>query len=461
MKKTLLLTLALGVAGASSLKAVDIYITGATAFRANVYDACRKLFNPNLASPGGVYFGDAAHGGAGSGFANSTAVWAMKGQPLDSLTNKLGSTMTIHGNFTGSVQGIQTTEQGTLLTWANADGVLGGNCATYSTNAPTLGFSDADAASTPFPVPAGFLQEAVAVQPFVVMKSTAGTGPVTNINNVTWEQLEYGIPAGRIPLSAWTGNTADTNTFIYIVERTRDSGTRRNFTQGQYYQFNDPAAIYLFDYTNHFWYQSTNLTSTANGASPNGVVGPAGLNNANLSPLWGSGYVGGGDIKNTLNNNNVANQSIAYLSIADAKSVGSSNWATMVTYNGLWPTGAGAGIHGNTATNTDYSPITKGYYPLYGNEVLIHYEPVNPAVVIPGQNITGNQLGDNTGNFPGSFMSVFNAQSYLNSGTVTAGSVENEIVLSQSTAGGATGIPLAQMINSRPNVGGTIFPPFQ
>jgi len=48
MKKTLLLTLALGLAGAPSIMAgtVDVYITGATAFRANVYSSCTKLFNP-------------------------------------------------------------------------------------------------------------------------------------------------------------------------------------------------------------------------------------------------------------------------------------------------------------------------------------------------------------------------------------------------------------------------------
>ena len=49
MKKTLLLTLALGLAGASSLVAgnVDVYITGSTAFRANVYTACHQAVQPS------------------------------------------------------------------------------------------------------------------------------------------------------------------------------------------------------------------------------------------------------------------------------------------------------------------------------------------------------------------------------------------------------------------------------
>ena len=53
MKKTLLLTLALGLAGATSLVAgnVDVYITGSTAFRANVYNACQKLFTTGTGTP--------------------------------------------------------------------------------------------------------------------------------------------------------------------------------------------------------------------------------------------------------------------------------------------------------------------------------------------------------------------------------------------------------------------------
>ena len=64
MKKTILLTLALGLAGAPSLLAgnVDVYITGSTAFRANVYTACQKLFTTGTGTP--VYYGDTAHGGA-------------------------------------------------------------------------------------------------------------------------------------------------------------------------------------------------------------------------------------------------------------------------------------------------------------------------------------------------------------------------------------------------------------
>jgi hypothetical protein len=453
MKKTLLLTMALGLAGAPSLLAgnVDVFITGSTAFRANVYTACQKLFvggNPS------VYYGDAAHNGAGSGWSSSTAAWAMTGTPITALTNLSGNTLTIHGNFTGSIQGLQTTEQNTKLIWPAASGTAGGLCSAYVTNSPTIGFSDSSGTACPYPATGNYVEENVCVQPFVMCKSAATVGAITNISNVSWEQLKYGIPQGRIPLASWTGKTTDTNTFVYLMQRTKDSGTRRCETAGEYYQYNDPFGIYIYDYTNNFFYTPTTLATTAFGSSPNGVVGAAGLNNVNVNPNWGYGYVAGGDIKNSLNNSSANNQAIAYLSISDAKGVGSANWNNVVTFNGFWPTAAGAGIHGNTGTN-DYSPITLGYYPCWGLEVLVH--PVDPSK-ISDQDITKTELGSQT--TPGTFMGVFNAQTLISGGSPLAGSIENEIELSKTGSPGATAIRLSDMGNSRAAVGSKISPPF-
>jgi len=452
MKKTLLLTLALGLAGASPLMAttVDVYITGSTAFRANVYTACTKLFSP---APN-IYYGDSAHGGDAN-FNSSTAAWAMTGTPITQLTNFSGKTLTIHGLFTGSIQGLETTESSTKLTFTAASGTAGAAANAYVTNSPTIGFSDASGSASPYPASGNFEEENVCVQPFVICKSTATVGAVTNINNVTWEQLEYGIGVGRIPLAAWTGHSTDTNTFVYLMQRTKDSGTRRCETQGAYYQYNNTVGIYMYDYTNNFFYSPSVLATATYATSPNGVAGSAGLNNANLN--WGYGYVAGGDIKNSLNNSSSANQAIAYLSISDSKGVNlnsGGNWSAMVSYNGIWPTAAGAGIHGNTGTN-DFSPIILGYYPLWGFEVLVH--PINPGL-IADQDINETELGDQY--TPGTFLGVLNYQTYNFPGTpYLTGSIENEIISSQPS--GATAITLAEMINQRPSVGGTIYPPFQ
>jgi len=439
------LSMALGLAGASTLMAgtVDIYITGSTAFRANVFTACTNLYS---GGPSAIYFADAAHGGSSSGA--SAGSWVMTGNPIAQVTNLQGNTMVIHGLFTGSIQGLQSVENHQPLIWAQPHGTVGGAADQYVTNSPTIAFSDSASAACPYVANAPFNEESVAVQPFVVAKSTATGGAVTNITNVSWEQLNYGIPNGRIPLSGWTGNVNDTNTFVYLLQRTKDSGTRRTETAGEGFQFNDPVTVYIYDYTNNFFYTPTVLNATANGASPNGVVGPVGNNGANLN--WGYGYVGGGDIKNTLNNNSISNQSIAVLSISDSKGVGAGNWSNVVSFGGLWPTAAGVNIHNNSGTN-DYSPIILGYYPIWGYEVLIY-----DTVQYVDQDITSGQLGTQT--TPGSFMGVFNAQTLINGGSPLIGSIEREINITKPN--GATAIPLVDMQNSRQAVGGVISPPF-
>lgn len=441
------LSMALGLAGASTLMAgtVDIYITGSTAFRANVYTACTNLY---AGGPTAIYYADTAHGGANSGFSSSTSSWVMTGNPVSTLTTLQGNTMVVHGLFTGSIQGLQSVENHQPLIFAQPSGTQGGNANAYITNSPTIAFSDASGVASPYNEQTPIVEENVCVQPFVMTKSTSISSVMTNINNVSWEQLEYGIPNGRLPLAAWTGKITDTNTFIYIMERTKDSGTRRCETAGEYYEFNDPVTVFIYDYTNNFFYIPTVLNATTFGASPNGVVGVNGNNNANLA--WGFGYVSGGDIKNSLNNNNVSNTAIAYLSVADAKGVGAGNWSNVVSFNGFWPTAAGAGIHDNSGTN-DYSPILLGYYPCWGLEVLAY-----DTQQYTDQDITPGQLG--TGSTPGSFMGVFNAQTLNNGGAPIVGSIEREIDISKPN--GATGIPLVDMQNARAAVGGVISPPF-
>ena len=453
MKKTLLMTLALGMAGIANLKAYDVYITGSTAFRANVYTACTNLFSgtPN------IYYGDANHGGANSGFSAKTGAWAMSGTASSAITNIAGQPLVIHALFNGSVQGLQTTESHQSLLFPNADGTLNGNCLTYATAAPTIGFSDCDSGSTPYPASGNIKEESVAVQPFVMCKSASTSPLMANINNVTFDQMLYGIPQGRLPLSTWTGNVTDTNTFIYLLERTKDSGTRRVFTQEHTLSYNDdPYTIYVYDATAQNFYIPTVTSNTLAGVAPYGVVGSAGLNNANLT--WGYGYVAGGDIKTALGYPDTANLSISCLSIADAQSIlsgSANNWSQVVPVNGLWPTAGGASIKGNTGTN-DYSPIATGFYPLWGTEVLVHL--INPQG-ITGQNLNQNQLGDNTK--PGSFMGVFNAQTLItHASQPSVGSIEKEIENSKTGSPGATAIRLSEMINSRGSAGGTITPPF-
>jgi hypothetical protein len=430
MKKILILALAAGFASASPLMALDLYITGSTAFRANVFTACSKLYNGG--APTSIIYGGTATGGSGAS-ASSNPQWTMTGQ-VGNTISALGSTpLTIHGLFTGSVQGCETVEQSTKLIFLDASG-------NAITNTPTIAFTDCSSSATPYPASGNFSEEQVCVQPFVCVKSVAGGG-LNNITNVTWEQLKYAIQAGRIPLAAWTHNSADLSSYVYLVERTKDSGTRRTLFAQELDGYNQSATIYLYDnITNNIFYKPSGTV----------IVGSAGNNNANLN--WGSGYVSGGNIATELGYSNPNNQAISYLSIADAKSITGTAWSQVIPFNGGWPTAAGSGISGNAGTN-DFSPITLGVYPCWGYEVVV-YPNVDPSSISSDQNLTAAQLGNQT--TTGTILGVLDAQTLINGGSPLVGSLENEIVSSQPN--GATAIPLAAMVSSRSSVGGTITP---
>ena len=120
MKNQLLLSLALGLAGATSLTAattIDVYITGSTAFRANCYTACQKLYTGGTPT---IYYADGAHGGGSQGTSKASS-WVMTGSPISSLSTLAGDTLVIHGLFTGSIQGVQAVENQQQLTWRSEE----------------------------------------------------------------------------------------------------------------------------------------------------------------------------------------------------------------------------------------------------------------------------------------------------------------------------------------------------
>jgi hypothetical protein len=449
MKKSLLLAAALGLASASSLMAdVNVYLTGSTAFRAQVYAACKNLFNTK--SNFTIVYGDGAHGGNSPSTTDSgNTSWCMTGIATNTL-NFSNNVLVVHALFTGSIQGIQSVENAQPLTFLVGNGangtVLTANT-NYTTSAPTIAFSDSASATTPaydvanFP---GFAEEAMAVQPFVFCKSLAPSGAVTTITNITWEQFRSMYPKGRLPYSAWTGKLTDTNTYIYLNNRTTDSGSRVTALSEILYPYSQSSTVYLYSHSALAFYLATNSLFATAGTPGFGVIGgSAGNGNANLA--WGSGYIGGGDLRTGLKIADVQNQAIGYLSFADAKSGGASgNWQSTIAYNGTWPTAAGAGLTGTT-TN-DFSPVCLGSYPFWTYEVVV-YPTTDP---IPG--INQSDLGDQ--NTPGTFLGVLD-----NVSTTIAtlpGSLDNEIQNSKSVSPGATAIRIFDMTAARGTVGGTI-----
>jgi hypothetical protein len=450
MKKTLFLTLALGLASALPLAAqVNLYITGSTAFRKQVYTACTKLFNGG--APSVISYGDLPHGGDGT-IGNGNTSWVMSGNAASTITNLSGGQFIIHGLFTGSIQGLQSVENAQGLIFAQP-GLNAAIATAYVTNAPTIAFSDTASAATPSydaSLFSGLGEEQVAVQPFVFVKSLASSGAVTSITNISWEQIRYAYLKGRIPYSSWTGLASDTNTYVYLANRTLDSGTRVTTLSEVSYPYNQSAIVYIFDTNASAFYLANNSLFHTNGLTGFGVVGSApGNGNANLA--WGPGYIAGGDLRAGLKYTDPNNQAIGYLSLSDAQSAGASgNWGTVISFNGYWPTAAGPGINGepNSATN-NFAPVSMGNYPFWSYEVVVYPTGGN-------SDVTAFQLGDQqTG---GTILGVLDSQTIFNGGSPIAGSLENEIQNSKTASGGATAIRLSDMQATRGSVGGTIFP---
>lgn len=402
MKKLLTIS-ALTLLGAGSMFAAsDIYITGSTAFRANCFDACKLLYDG----------GDAAsknNGTAGTP-QNSDTRWTMTGT-MNALFPGSG-TVTIHGNFTGSAQGMHAMANKDLLVFlknaAQGDTVL-------VTNAATCAFSDVASKATIAPLDGNlFFEKPVCVLPFVYCKAKVTSG-VSTVTNITFQQTTDFLPNGQAPLSFFTGNPADADTTVYNVIRSLDSGTRC-FSTAEARLVGTPN-VYYFDETGAGGYSiaSTNM-------------GPA---------LYGPGYVGGGDVKRVLNENFANNQAIGCLGLSDAVGVGGVPYGNILAYDGVFP--IKGEISGATPATNDFAPITTGQYSLWSFEVLAY--PQNAQFgTYTDQNITYTLLSN-----------ILNKL-----GGAGPGSIDETIRLSQAT--GATAVRLGDMLVDRLSVGGAISP---
>jgi len=405
MKKSILFGLFGGILGATSVMAAnyDLYLTGSTAFRANAFTACQKLYDGGAPA--------SANNGTGAP-ASSDSRWTMTGTCANLGLTSGSDTLTIHALWTGSVQGLSgLANKDQLVFLASA---TPGNT-TLKTNTASAAFSDVFSAPTLDPLSSGsFTEKKVCLQPFVFIKSVA-SGGVQNITNVNWQQLQYILGNGSAPLSYFTGKASDATTNIYLIHRTLDSGTR--VTTVQEAQFIGNIPINYYDPASDSY-----IPATTN-------RGPA---------QFGPGYVGGGDVKTVLQQNFPGNQSIAYLSIGDAKAVTGVNWEKMIAFNGQYP--IASYVPGTAPSTNDYSPICFGKYSFWAYEMLDW----------PKSGQWGTYSDQNL-----SFTQVNNIMNKL-SGTGT-GSIDNEVQLSEA-AGTATAVRLSESTVSRPAVGGLISP---
>jgi hypothetical protein len=392
----------------------DIFISGSTAFRNNAYDASSKLFD------GGV---PAQIQTDGTSPANKSTYWAMSG----TMTNILGAgntnVITIHGSFNGSVAGCFALGQkfGYQFYSNSASQV-------FITNTPTAIFSDVDSSSTLYPLGSAYWEKYVAVQPFCYFK--AASTAVSTITNVGFGQLQQMLLNGTAPLSQFTGNSADTNTTVYMCQRTSDSGTRvTTYLEAQ--SFAAPNNIYYLDNTGAGgWYVATTNMYT----DPLFIAGN-----------FGPGYVSGGNIATELGKTFANNTAIGYLSYADGKSVTGTTWGNLLSYNGQYP--ILNYVPGTAPATNDFAPIRYGQYSFWAYEVLAWPQQAQYGTY------TDQQMPYATAS------AILNKLAGYNGTTTTkghlvggVGSVDNEVVNQNPP----TAVSIFSMHCSRTSVGGAI-----
>jgi hypothetical protein len=310
---------------ATTLQAqVQIYICGSTAFRSNAYRAIRSMFD------GGSPTGN-------PGVSSSSGQMTFQG----TITPLFGAqTVTIYCDWTGSVQGIHslTATPGDSLPFVD----ISGNPFNHTAD---LAFSDVFQLSTGFNTPS-LIDEPVAVQPFVWVRSASCPSTVTNI---TMQQLRFALQ-GSCPLSYLTGNSGDYGSTLYFTGRNKDSGSRVITVADCGYS----GTYNVYYISNSIWMKMT-TNQIVNGVN------------------YGAGFSSGGQEAANIALTSTGGGGLGYLGYADARTAVGAG-AQIITYNGGLPFNGWTGTT-NGFNNPDWSPVTTGKYSLWGPEHLF----INPS----------------------------------------------------------------------------------
>jgi len=277
MKKILTTLVLGGLLAAANVQAVDIYITGSTAFRANVFRAITNIYGANLTS----------QNPAGDASGKNQVTWSGTAPALFGA-----SPVNIYASYNGSIAGVQALVQNQTLQFLSSSTAGDTNLVGHQAD---VALSDVYQISTPY-TSSTLSDTNVAIQPFAYVKSVTTPASVTNI---TIQQLKAFLPNGFLPLSYFTGNSSDDAATMFLVGRNADSGTR--------------------------------LTSHADAL----FTGSPLLFEPNASCVWGvsPGFSSGGGVAGVLNG--TCGPAIGYLGLADAKTVAAG--ANILTYNGVLP----------------------------------------------------------------------------------------------------------------------------
>jgi hypothetical protein len=379
---------ALALAVASSAHAAqNVYITGSTAFRSQIYAALVDLGLTLSTSSSTSTAGNNSEFYSGSITASTLA-----GQPVLS-----SGSFNVYCAFTGSSEGVNAIADPFDATtnssppYVNASGTFINQTADLG----DIAMCDVLQSSTPYAnssqlydVPSfdqnGKGTGGMAVVPFTF--ATTGYGLAHGITNVN-PFLAYDLwSEGKVPLSFWTGNTSDTPTNVFAVGRTNDSGTRITM---QLLANQQTGSLNTANPLKQYALGSSGGSEPGIGVSGTPPV-PNGLGSAPYGTQWNlvnnDGYASGGNIAKVLGAApaTAANGcAIGYVSWSDASSLtaagggsggGAGNGAPL-NFAGISPTTVAltSWTGGASGTPWNTNAIENGSYPFWSYEHM--YEP--------------------------------------------------------------------------------------
>jgi hypothetical protein len=317
--------LALSTAGIAQAQTV-IHITGSTAFRSAVHTAITHIL-----VPGFTYgYSGTSFGGANQAIFTGTA-----------NTNG-GIPVIIKTSWSGSLAGIETVSQayastvGTFLTNTTPQSTTGSSNAPSNYDPPCqpeVCMNDGYQYDSSYPTPA-LTEITVGVVDFKFVKNHGAPSSITNITPLLAQALWKN---GYLPLSMWSGNTSDSNTFVYATGRDPDSGTRKTAfleTGIQIFDSIPPTPAQVIQW------EPTNSSGQVNKSNPTAITGqtywPAETVDNIFFPLGDGGYSSGGDLAVAMEQSSSFIY-ITYLGLSDALTLETADGAaaTDLSYNGV------------------------------------------------------------------------------------------------------------------------------
>lgn len=271
MNNIIATTLCAGLFAGSAQAAEEIYITGATAFRANANAALTALF---------------AEGA--NALVQKDNADANKANKRTWSGTVQGTAVVVYESYSGSAAGVGSVAAQTPISFLTVAGVASSHQAHFA-------FSDVFQASTDFQTPA-LVDSTVGVQPFLFCRGFNSDG---SLSNMTHNLAKLFLANGVLPLGHLAGNPALANakTNVYLLGRDSGSGTRLTIHAETDYGISVGANLAkandVTTVTNMTVYPSPNTGGTDGGYASGGDVAKA-LKNAPAT-LPCLGYMGMGD----------------------------------------------------------------------------------------------------------------------------------------------------------------------